>query len=316
MPHQRTFQHFPDSVDVDESAHPDFAKGRCVILRPNQPSYAQNVEYCFYYDAVPTDIEQEQALLGHDSYDDERFETVEAMWRAQGVRSEDNRGGGRSSWYNRTAEYYEDNCESDVDGVLGGFASLSSLDLRGSLQFVSALEHLQSSSFSWSQGASCECGAGIGRVTKGLMLSLGFPRCDLVESSSRLISAAPEYIGDADSGRCRFFCAGLQDWDPPVATYSLVWIQWVLLYLTDDDAADFLRRCGGSLVPGGFIVLKENSCLDEGFVLDSQDASVTRSVPYWRQIIERAGLKIVYQQWETNFPDNIFPVPMFALQPL
>jgi protein N-terminal methyltransferase len=300
---------------VDENAYPEFAKGRCVILRPNHPSYVQNVEYCFFYDAVQTDVGQ-QPLQGHDSYDEDKYETVEAMWRAQGVRGEGVPGGGRSSWYNRTAEYYEDNCESDVEGVLCGFASLSSLDLRGSLQFVSALEHLQSTSFSWSQGASCECGAGIGRVTKGLMLSLGFPRCDLVESSSRLISAAPEYIGDADSGRCRFFCAGLQDWDPPVATYSLVWIQWVLLYLTDDDAADFLRRCGGSLVPGGFIVLKENSCLDEGFVLDSQDASVTRSVPYWRQIIERAGLKIVYQQWETNFPDNIFPVPMFALQPL
>lgn len=309
------FQHFPDSVDADENAFPDFAKGRCVVLRPSQPSYTQNVEYSFDYDAVPTDVEQ-KSLQGRDSCDDERFESVEAMWRAQGVGTEDALVTGRSSWYNRTAAFYEDNCESDVDGVLGGFASLSSLDLRGSLSFLSALEHLQSTSFSWSLGSACECGAGIGRVTKGLLLSLGFQRWDLVESSSRLISAAPEYIGDADSGRCRFFCAGLQDWDPPVGAYSLVWIQWVLLYLTDDDAVAFLRRCGCSLVPGGYIVVKENSCLDEGFVLDSQDASVTRSVPYWRQLIDRAGLKVVYQQWETNFPDDIFPVPMFALQPL
>jgi protein N-terminal methyltransferase len=69
------------------------------------------------------------------------------------------------------------------------------------------------------------------------------------------------------------------------------------------------------LVPGGYIVVKENVCLDTGFVLDSQDASVTRSVPLLRQLVERAGLRVVYQQWEKNFPDDIFPVPMLALQP-
>ena len=37
---------------------------------------------------------------------------------------------------------------------------------------------------------------GIGRVTKGLLLPLGVSQCDLVEPSPRLISSAPDYLGD------------------------------------------------------------------------------------------------------------------------
>jgi protein N-terminal methyltransferase len=258
-----------------------------------------------------------EPLSGVDSTDKEVFQSREELWEAQGVITDSDQShcAGRASWYRRASEYYEDHCDASLDGVLGGFASLSDLDLDGSLRFAFALEHLQSDSFSWSLGAACECGAGIGRVTKGLLLSLGSKRCDLVESSSRLISAAPDFIGDANASKCRFFCIGLQDWEPQAGDYSLVWIQWVLCYLTDDDAVAFLRRCGSSLVQGGYIVIKENACLNAGFVLDSEDASVTRSVPYLRQLIDRADLQVVYQMWEKNFPDDIFPVPMLALQP-
>ena len=56
---------------------------------------------------------------------------------------------------------------------------------------------------------ACECGAGIGRVTKGLLLDF-CDRSDLVESSERLLFASPEYIG-SDASKCRFFATELVD---------------------------------------------------------------------------------------------------------
>jgi protein N-terminal methyltransferase len=164
-----------------------------------------------------------------------------------------------------------------------------------------------------SPSIACECGAGIGRVTKGLLLDF-CDRSDLVESSERLLHAAPEYIGNK-SGSCRFFCSELQVWEPPPRKYTIIWIQWVGIYLTDIDLVKFLQRCGESLVDGGVIVLKENTCADETFVLDVDDASLTRSHPYWLDLICKAGLRVISQTWQEDFPDDIFPVPMLALQP-
>jgi protein N-terminal methyltransferase len=63
------------------------------------------------------------------------------------------------------------------------------------------------------------------------------------------------------------------------------------------------------------VCLKENTCQDTDFVLDKNDASVTRSVPYLLHLAERAGLRVVLQRHQNNFPEEIFPVPMIALEP-
>jgi protein N-terminal methyltransferase len=127
--------------------------------------------------------------------------------------------------------------------------------------------------------------------------------------------AAPDYIGP-EAGRCRFYCQGLQDWIPYKQTYSIIWVQWVFCYLTDNDAITFLQRCGEALVDGGVVCLKENTCKDTDFVLDRDDASLTRSVPYLLNLAERAGLRVVLQRHQNNFPEEIFPVPMIALEPV
>ena len=150
---------------------------------------------------------------------------------------------------------------------------------------------------------------------------MNLSRCDLVESSTRLLAAAPAYLGDAVASRCRFFAVRLHEWEPPPQTYTVIWIQWVLSYLTDQDIVQFLRRCGKALVdtPGALIVLKENvsssSADDEySYEVDDQDASVTRSLLYWKHLIRQAGLRVVYEKWQQGLPDDIFAVPMLALE--
>ena len=40
--------------------------------------------------------------------------------------------------------------------------------------------------------------------------------------------------------------------------YDLIWVQWVLLYLTDSDLLLVLRRLRLALKPGGLMIVKEN----------------------------------------------------------
>lgn len=256
-------------------------------------------------------LEQKNSLAkGRDSEGDE-FESIADMWNLLGISLDDD-ANNDAEWYDRAAEYYEENCPGTLDGVLGGFASITKADLAGSKRFLENLL-VKRPSIDWASGVGCECGAGIGRVSKGLLLPLGIPRCDLVESSARLLSVAPEYIGDPDASKCRYICDTLQHWAPPKNTYSVIWIQWVLVYLTDTDIIKFLRRCGEALTQNGVICLKENTCDVELFVLDRDDASLTRAVPFLLKLVEAAGLIVAHQETQDDFPEDIFAVPMIAL---
>lgn len=249
---------------------------------------------------------------GTDSTGTYCYENVQEMWTAFGISANSSRQEIQENWYDRAADWYEENCPPTINGVLGGFAKISDCDLAGSKLF---LRELQSRVVDFSKGAACECGAGIGRVTKGLLLDLNPTQVDVVEASSRLLCESPEYIGDEGAKKCRFYCTGLQDWNVPENRYSLIWIQWVLCYLTDHDVVEFLKRCAKGLIPGGVIVLKENTCGgDDTFVVDTDDASVCRSLDYWLNLVEVAGLKVIYQKMQDDFPDELFSVPMLALQ--
>jgi galactose mutarotase-like enzyme/SAM-dependent methyltransferase len=326
-------QHFPDSILVDEDVYPLFAKGKCPILTPESRCYQHLIEYSFENDTSNvSEVLSSTGFHGTDS-DGKHYNSVEEMWNDQGVAktSSDSDGGSPKEWYERAKMYYQENCSSTIDGVLGGFASITESDIQGSIKFMHDLQLIRPEIIEWSstntktstsqrkkgqKRRACECGAGIGRVSKGLLLNLGgIDQCDLIEASATLLSEAPNYLGNVEAARCRFFCIGLQDWYPLPQTYTIIWIQWVLSYLTDDDIVRFLRLCGESLVEDGVIVLKENTCGGElDFEVDNDDASVTRSLRYWKYLIAKAGLRIIYEKLQDGFPDEIYPVPMLALE--
>lgn len=85
--------------------------------------------------------------------------------------------------------------------MLGGFAYLSPIDIRDSLQFLMAIKQLQNDQiFHVTFRRALDCGAGIGRVTKNLLLPLFEDSVDLLEQSEKLLRAAPDYIGDTGLG--------------------------------------------------------------------------------------------------------------------
>jgi protein N-terminal methyltransferase len=320
-------QHFPDSILVDPDRHPEFYKGKCPILTPESPTYLQDLEYTIEW-ANPTSqpIVKESTtdnFYGTAVVGDEEYDSVAEMWKHQGVDTTDDHDSS-TEWYRRGATYYNERCPPTIDGVLGGFASISDVDLEGSWEFIRQLVQVRPEARTWLVALeesrccrACECGAGLGRVVKGLLLSSWLPgitHCDLVEPAESLLLAAPEYLTDPIASKCRFFKSALQDWEPIPNTYSLIWVQWVLMYLTDRDVIAFLQRCGKALIPGGFIVVKENICDTCDIELDPEDASVNRSPRYWQHLIQSAGLSIVYEYRQPGLPAELHPVVMLALE--
>lgn len=262
-------------------------------------------------------------FCGKDS-DDKHYESIEEFWKNQGLLHGNLND---ESWYQSSHKYWdtEENAPSTIDGMLGGWSNLSDPDLAKSKEFLHDIVRsrplLWNRIYSDADTRGCECGAGIGRITKGLLLPTGLKFSDLVETSQRLLKAAPVYLGDNNASKCEFYCTGLQNFDMPQNTYDVIWIQWVVAYLTDWDLVNFLHRMKRSLREGGIIVIKDNTCSDLAFLSDTSDTDITRSYKYLRALIEESGLKVVkdengeeFVRWQEDFPDNIWPTPIIALE--
>ena len=78
-------------------------------------------------------------------------------------------------------------------------------------------------------------------------------------------------------------------------------------HLTDEHLVEFLRRCQGGLKPGGLIIIKDNVAYD-GVVPDEVDSSVCRDLPLVRKLAQQAGLGLVHEEQQLDFPEEIYQV--------
>lgn len=61
--------------------------------------------------------------------------------------------------------------------------------------------------------------------------------------------------------------------------------------------------------------VKENICTN-GFVVDKQDSSLTRSDAYMMELFtEKCGAKVLSNVKQRNFPRELFDVRMYAIKP-
>lgn len=238
-------------------------------------------------------------ITGSDSTG-ESYDSLEDMWLTEITTDES-----RENWYKQGVDYWT-KTEATVDGVLGGFGSISDIDIRGSREFIKALPKINF------KGKVADCGAGIGRTTKQLLCPM-FQSVDLIDPTPPYIVAAKENLKDTPT-MGRFFQLGLEQFYPEEGYYAMIYCQWVLPYLVDDDLVAFMKRCITGLEPNGIIIVKENISRD-GFILDRDDTSITRTDLQYRQIFDRAGLKLVAEKLQTGFPKQLFPVRMWALRP-
>lgn len=242
-------------------------------------------------------MEPVKAYPGSDSAG-EKYESHLELW------SDDQK---RAGWYKKAGEYWSSQAAT-VDGVLGGFPETSEPDLRESRQF---LDLLFRSPHPPDRGTVLDCGAGIGRVSKGLLLDR-FDVVDLVEPNARLLEEAKNQVGLRGD---RFIASSLENFEPELGRYDVIWAQWVLLYLTDADLVAFLQRCKKGLrSENGVIFVKENVVIDGPWTVDRDDNSISRSDAMYKEIFRKAGLVLLEERRQAAWPNDLVPVKMYALR--
>lgn len=182
--------------------------------------------------------------------------------------------------------------------MLGGFPNVSRVDLQGSRTFLARLNIGKKANQRVKKAV--DCGAGIGRITEGLLLSVA-ERVDVVEPVAKFTEGLVKRRGELE-GLGKVVNVGLESWDPRGKVegkegngehdgtveddddegYDLIWNQWCLGHLTDDQLTEYLKRCRDGLRKGGVVVVKENLVLSGGpwgegqDQYDDTDSSVTR----------------------------------------
>lgn len=240
----------------------------------------------------------------------------------------------RGKWYGDAVDYWK-NIPATVNGMLGGYGHISPTDIKDSKRFLknfldlsdkqdenkpAKIRRIEPSSTEDTSinpkikpFVALDCGAGIGRVTKNLLLPL-FDTVDMVEQNADFLEEAKVFLGDKKDQIGKFYPLGLQDFKPEPGRYSIIWCQWVLGHLTDDDFVDFFKQCQLGLMPGGLICVKENVTKDS-MEMDAEDSSVTRSDKKLRELFSKSSLTVIKDEVQKNFPTELYGVKMYALRP-
>ncbi|KAI9574232.1 alpha-N-methyltransferase NTM1 [Boletus coccyginus] len=201
-----------------------------------------------------------------------------------------------------------------------------------------------------------DVGAGVGRVTADVLLHLvsdvvllepvqsfieeAHRRCQGTSTSEESNVAGWTGINNRTKS-VSFFKGPLQDFDPARpkqsteelqrlgyipsdsddtdSGFDVVWCQWCLGHLNDEDLVAFLKRSAAALRgPASLIVVKENLCSEKKTprtVFDEDDSSWTRSDLAFKKIFGDAGLQLVRQKVQRGLPAGLYPVKMYALRP-
>ncbi|KAE9964498.1 hypothetical protein BLS_008273 [Venturia inaequalis] len=219
----------------------------------------------------------------------------------------------------KAALEYWSSVSADNDGVLGGYPQVSRIDLQSSSNFLAKLRRKSAQHSPGKRLArAVDCGAGIGRITKGFLSKVA-ETVDIVEPVVKLTRVVTEGEGFEEcrrEGRVgKVYNVGLEDWTPEVG-YDLIWNQWCLGQLTDAQLLEYFERTKKWVTEGGWIVVKENMSTDVlgNDVFDETDSSVTRSDGKFRELFETAGLKIVATEVQRGMPKELFPVRIYAMQ--
>lgn len=111
-------------------------------------------------------------------------------------------------------------------------------------------------------------------MTSNLLLPL-FDKVDMVEQCSSFVEEAKKgtpfnpfmvvagnklfllFTGITSSKMGHFYCSGLQDFVFE-EKYDVIWIQWVIGHLHDNDLLVFLHKCKQALTPNGLLCIKDN----------------------------------------------------------
>ena len=216
-------------------------------------------------------------------------------------------------FYVTAPEYWkkQDNTNS---GMLAGFTYTHKVDVKYSKEIVE--KYIKQHNLGTKKAV--DFGAGIGRITLNV-LGYFFEEVDLVEPVGGFLSTAKKSLNEKFPDlKVNLHVCGAQNYEFG-GNYDLFWVQWTLMYLTDDDCVKLLKNCKEHLSPNGKIVVKENGIpeLEQDWRLaqwSPADHSFARSRKAYHALLEKAGLKIIEDNDQPEWDSELLPVFVFVLE--
>ncbi|KAK8866615.1 Alpha N-terminal protein methyltransferase 1B [Tritrichomonas musculus] len=224
----------------------------------------------------------------------------------------------KDEWYNISTLYWSKQ-ENNVEGMLGGYSSLTEIDITSSTNIIEKYQNPPQNKKYTKLGNNriADCGSGIGRVSHSV-LSKFFKSIDLIDPVDKFLEEAKKNLAN-DNVEIRTFTEGIQAWSPDYE-YDAYWAQWAIMYLTDTDAINFLKRCKEHLNKNGYIFIKDNISSSnikqkkEEATFYSQGCGICRVFSHYLQLFQKANLKVIEIQKQKNWPKELLPVYTFVLQ--
>jgi SAM-dependent methyltransferase len=155
----------------------------------------------------------------------------------------------KKNWYKKREEHWA-SVEPNLASVLGD-EKIQLPDVKCSCELLNGL--ILSKQLN---PISClDCAAGIGRVTE-YVLSNFFKEIDLFEKDKAFLEKCKKKFIGNDKIK-NIYESSLENFQFK-RKYDLIWIQWCLENLEDDDLRPFLKKCFENLNDNGIIIIKEN----------------------------------------------------------
>jgi protein N-terminal methyltransferase len=202
------------------------------------------------------------------------FTNLMELWSEQAIH--------RTSYYTANSTFWNEDGyagSADEEAMIGD-ATTSVNDVIHSLQLI---DNIHADHPTWIIRNALDCGAGVGRVTKHVLLK----RCNrvcLLEGCERWFKQIRRYLGKKRSQNCKFVLGQLEECSALEACcqgdirssnsrrsnngdrrgtkgeilFDLIWIQWTLQYLIDADVVSTLLRMRSALTSNGRLIIKEN----------------------------------------------------------
>lgn len=217
---------------------------------------------------------------------------------------------------NEASRRYWSGVPANVNGMLGGYPQISQIDLRGSASFLAKIHRLfPSTSKVKPLRRVVDCGAGIGRITQGFLKDV-CTVVDIVEPVEKFADEARRRL-NGEKALGDIYVVGLESW-VPTNKYDLIWNQWCVGYLTDEQLVGYLKRCKEALTEQGIVILKENlsTVIENEDTFDDVDGAVTRTDEKFRNLFKKAGLTLLKTEEQAGFPKSLglMPVQLYALR--
>ena len=219
----------------------------------------------------------------------------------------------KDDMYNKRKKHWESK-DATMKSVLGGWEDTHLPDVKCSNELLAGLIY----SKQLNPKRALDCGAGIGRVTE-YVLQNHFEEIYLMEQDQKFVDKSKETLGNNPKIK-NITCCSLQTYDFNNIKYDLIWIQWCLENIEDEDLNNFMDKCYEHLNDNGVIVVKENYYFPEkeekekkDYIYSEEDLSKQRKDIFYINLFVKHHFKIIKHFVNPNWPSSIMPLIVYVL---